>query len=290
MSLLLASRRPTNVLFSIISVMANEQEMKFSIITTTYNAAANLQHCFASISEQEMPVEHIVVDGASTDETVEIIEKHRSLITRYVSEPDQGIYDALNKGIKMATGDVIGILHADDFYADNNVLMRVSKIFEHEDVDACYGDLVYVKKQAEICKPETVRDKPNKIYKIHRYWKSSQFYPRKFYWGWMPPHPTFFVRRSVYDKYGAFRLDLGTAADYELMLRFLLKHRIKSAYIPEVLICMRTGGTSNVTLRNRLKANLMDRKAWKVNGLEPYLWTIPFKPLSKIPQWFRSPV
>jgi glycosyltransferase len=124
---------------------------------------------------------------------------------------------------------------------------------------------------------------------IVRYWCSGTFQPQKFYWGWMPPHPTFYLRRSVYEKYGLFNLELGSAADYEIMLRFLLKHRIRVAYIPEVMVHMRTGGTSNASVGNRLRANRMDRKAWEVNGLRPYPWTLPAKPLRKIPQWFVRP-
>jgi glycosyltransferase len=131
--------------------------------------------------------------------------------------------------------------------------------------------------------PNTNHQSPD--FKTHRYWKSGLFSPEKFKWGWMPPHPTFFVRRRVYEEYGLFNLDLGSAADYELMLRFLYKHRIKVAYIPEVLVCMRAGGVSNVSIKNRLKANRMDRKAWEINGLVPYPWTFAMKPIRKIPQY-----
>lgn len=167
---------------------------------------------------------------------------------------------------------MIGILNSDDYYASHDVLTMVSNTFENDSIDACYGDLVYIDSKD--------------TRKITRNWKSGSFHPRKFYWGWMPPHPTFFVRRSIYEKYGVFNLFLGSAADYELMLRFLGKHRISTVYIPKVLVKMRSGGTSNVSLKNRLKANRMDRKAWEVNGLKPYPWTIYMKPLRKIPQYF----
>lgn len=180
----------------------------------------------------------------------------------------------------MATGDVIGILHADDFYADEKVLARVAEVFEDPSVDACYGDLLYVQDK---------HDDSNNNFEVVRYWRSGYFNPRKFYWGWMPPHPTFFVRKSVYEKYGLFNLELGTAADYELMLRFLLKHRINCRYISEILVNMRVGGVSNASVSNRLKANRMDRRAWEVNGLKPCPWTIPFKPIRKIPQYFLKP-
>jgi glycosyltransferase len=243
-----------------------------SIITVTFNARGTICDCIESVSEQSVDVEHIVVDGASTDGTLRAIEHYNDSLSTVVSEPDDGIYDAMNKGLRLATGDVIGILNADDFFASSDVLKKVVNAFSESDVDACYGDLVYV-------------DSEN-IKKVTRYWRSGSFKPDKFYLGWMPPHPTFFVRRSVYEKYGLFNLNLGSAADYEIMLRFLLKQQLKAIYIPEVLVNMRIGGESNVSLSNRLIANRNDRKAWDVNGLRPYPWTVLFKPLRKIGQWF----
>lgn len=196
--------------------------------------------------------------------------------SRIISEKDNGLYDALNKGIRFASGDVVGMLHADDFYAGADVLEQVAEVFRNPEVYACYGDLLYV-------------NRSNDQTRVVRYWRSGAFNHKRFYWGWMPPHPTFFVRKSVYEKYGLFNLNLGTAADYELMLRFLVRHRIITAYIPEVLVHMRTGGMSNASVNNRLKANRMDRKAWEINGLEPYTWTIFLKPIRKIPQWWIRP-
>ena len=193
-------------------------------------------------------------------------------MSTFVSEPDNGIYDGLNKGIALATGDVIGFLHSDDFYASDNVIQKVAAVFNDPAVDTCYGDLRYVDAQ------DTA--------KVVRFWRSGLFESGKFYWGWMPPHPTFFVRRSIYDKYGLFNLNLGSAADYEIMLRFLLKHQLRAAYLPEVFVNMRVGGVSNASLKNRLKANQMDRKAWEVNDLKPYPWTLSMKPLRKVGQWF----
>jgi len=272
--------------------------MKISIITSTFNAAATLRHCFFSLAEQSVSCEHIVIDGGSTDGTLEIINEHCSRIGQFVSENDRGLYDALNKGIRLATGDVVGILHADDFYADAEVLSRIAEVFEDPSVEACYGDLLYVV-ESEIGRgrdregEENTNSQPDSLapsrFTIKRYWKSGSYDPRKFYWGWMPPHPTFFVRKSVYEKYGLFNLGLGTAADYELMLRLLVKQQISCKYIPEVLVKMRVGGVSNASLGNRVKANRMDRKAWDVNGLKPYPWTAALKPLRKISQWFRRP-
>lgn len=243
-----------------------------SIITATFNAETTLSYCIESVSEQSVDVEHIIIDGVSTDGTLKTVEHYRDSLAKVVSEPDAGIYDAMNKGLKLATGDVIGILNADDFYASSDVLKKVANVFSEPDVDACYGDLVYVDSKD--------------LNKVTRYWHSGNFNVRKFYLGWMPPHPTFFVRRSVYEKYGLFNLNLGSAADYEIMLRFLLKQQSKVVYIPEVLVHMRTGGESNVSISNRLKANRNDRKAWDINGLRPHSWTILFKPLRKIGQWF----
>jgi glycosyltransferase len=269
---------------------------KISIITTTFNAAATLKHCFASLAEQTVPFEHIVVDGGSTDGTLEIIEEHKFPDSQFVSESDEGVYDALNKGIGMAAGEILGILHADDFYADTLVLARVAHVFEDPSVMACYGDLLYVSRDTEGVKPEkkdaggeTRQGLSMPPFKAMRYWKSGDYDPRKFYWGWMPPHPTFFVRKSVYEKYGRFSLDCGTAADYELMLRLLVKHQITCTYIPEVLTCMRTGGMSNSSFGNRLRANRMDSKAWRVNGLQPYFFTTWLKPVRKIPQFLLKP-
>jgi glycosyltransferase len=256
-----------------------------SIITATLNAAETLATCLDSITSQSVPVEHIIIDACSSDGTLDII-RQLSADSIIASEPDKGIYDALNKGIKRAAGDIIGILHADDFYASADVLEMVVEIFANKDIDSCYGDLVYITGDSE---KRGAGSREEKHSKIVRYWKSGEYGPKRFYWGWMPPHPTFFVRREVYEKYGLFNLDLGTAADYELMLRFLLKHEISCAYIPEVLVKMRVGGASNESWSNRLQANKMDRKAWEVNGLKPYPWTLWLKPTRKIPQWFRKP-
>jgi glycosyltransferase len=274
--------------------------VQITIITATYNCASTIFDCLASVNTQAMPLEHVIIDGLSTDNTLALV-KESSPKARTFSEPDNGIYDAMNKGLRLATGEVIGILNADDFYATPDVLAKVAKVFEDPEVDACYGDLVYVtdvQGEGKKEKGNSVKCKclssylpssfsPN--FKIHRYWKTGSFDPKKFYMGWMPPHPTFFVRRRVYEQYGLFNLDLGSAADYELMLRFLFKYRINVKYIPEVLVCMRAGGASNESLTARLKANRNDRKAWEVNGLKPYSWTLALKPIRKIPQWFSKP-
>lgn len=266
-----------------------------SIITVTFNASATVTDCLRSVASQNHPAEHIIIDGASTDTTLDNVR--RILPTaRILSEPDRGIYDAMNKGIALATGDVVGILNADDFYASSDVLEKVARVFEDPAVMSCYGDLEYVRESEKVrVKGENEeqsfnnRAQPftfhNSHFTVTRYWKSGPFSPVKFYRGWMPPHPTFFVRRSVYERYGLFSLDQGSAADYELMLRLLLKERITCAYLPEVLVRMRVGGASNASLAARLKANRMDRRAWEVNGLRPYPWTMVMKPLRKVLQY-----
>ncbi len=244
-----------------------------SIITATFNAGETVGDCLASVQGQQgVSVEHIVIDGGSTDTTLDIV-RNSGHVARLVSEPDDGIYDAMNKGISLATGKVVGILNADDFYTSDQVLAGVVRAFADDAAQACYGDLQYVDY--------------SDTDKVVRHWHSGEFNgPAQFYRGWMPPHPTFFVRRKVYGKYGLFNLELGSAADYEIMLRFLVKHRLRTAYIPQVLVKMRTGGVSNASVGNRLAANRMDRKAWTVNGLRPYPWTLWMKPLRKVGQWF----
>jgi glycosyltransferase len=189
----------------------------------------------------------------------------------------------------MATGDVVGFLNADDFCANTSVLEKVSSVFESPAVKACYGDLVYVKDDVRYIKEEDSENLILEKSKIVRYWRAGPFNPHNFYWGWMPPHPTFFVRRVVYEKFGDFSLSLGSSADYELMLRFLLRKQIKCEYIPEIMVKMRIGGVSNASVKSRLKAHKMDRKAWKINDLKPYPWTLPLKPIRKLSQWWRRP-
>ena len=246
-----------------------------SIITAAFNAEASIAGCLKSVAGQTVACQHLIIDGGSTDSTFSFLENYKGHPITWRSAPDRGVYDAMNQGIAMATGDIIGILNADDSYASGDVLAAVLEAFAAPGVDACYGDLCYV-------------DAENPA-KIIRYWRAGNFSPQAFYWGWMPPHPTFFVRRQIYERHGGFNLALGSAADYELMLRFLLRYRIKAAYIPKILVHMRPGGISNRNLANRLRANRNDRRAWTVNGLTPLPWTLLAKPLRKIGQWLSRP-
>jgi glycosyltransferase len=248
--------------------------LKISVITTTFNSAATIEDTLKSVTEQDYPnIEYIIIDGLSKDNTLEIVNKYKDRIATIISEKDKGIYDALNKGIQAATGDIIALLHSDDFYIDSKVLSKVAAAFEKNNADSVYGDLYYV-------------DKDN-TGKIVRKWVSGKYRAGLFLHGWMPPHPAFFVRKAVYEKHGLFDLQFRSAADYELMLRFLHRYQISTAYIHEYLVKMRTGGQSNASVKNRVKANQEDRKAWTINGLKPHFYTLTFKPLRKIIQFIR---
>ncbi len=250
--------------------------MKLSIITVAFNAEATIAEAVASVIGQKRTgyeLEYIIVDGASADGTVAALEPYRSGIAHIISEPDSGLYDAMNKGIAAATGDVIGILNADDTYAHDGVLAAVAKRFGATGTEALYGDLDYVAKDGSG--------------RVVRRWRSGKMEPRSFLQGWMPPHPTFFLARCMYAMHGGYSLKLQSAADYELMLRMLYKHEVSATYLPDVLVKMRTGGVSNASWGNRLRANREDRRAWRMNGLRPMPWTLVMKPLRKVVQWIR---
>lgn len=238
------------------------------------NGAATIADCARTVCGQSVRAQHIVIDGASSDRTVDIV-KEVAPDVKCISEPDRGMYDAMNKGLLHADGEIIGFLNADDMYHDEEVLKAIQDAVVHQGVETCYGDLAYIS--------------GNHRERIVRYWRGQPFNAGAFYWGWMPPHPAFFVRREVYQRFGGFRLDMGTAADYELMLRFLVRHGISSTYVPGVLVKMRTGGVSNRSFRNRLEAHRMDQRAWEVNGLSPKFWTLPLKPLRKVGQYIARP-
>jgi len=247
--------------------------MKISIITVSYNSAATIEDTIMSVAAQTyQDVEYIVIDGGSTDGTLEVINRHKSRISKFVSERDRGIYDAMNKGIGLATGDVIGFLNADDIYADNLILGKVASVFDNSAADACYADLVYVSK--------------DDLNKVIRYWKSREYRNGLFRGGWMPAHPTFFVRKTVYDKYGGFDLDFKFQSDFDLTMRFLEVYKIKSVYIPEIFVKMRIGGATNRRLLNIIKGNIEAYRACKKNGLNVSPFFIVAKVLSRIPQFF----
>jgi glycosyltransferase involved in cell wall biosynthesis len=217
--------------------------LKISIITVTHNPGLVLLDCLNSVASQKYKnIEHIIVDNVSTDGTIPLLNSRRDQFGFLISEKDQGIYEAMNKGLKIATGDIIGFLNSDDFYASNNVLSRVVAIFkDNSSLDACYADLIYVD--------------PINTNKIIRFWQSSKFVSGLFAKGWCPPHPTFFVRRSVYERFGNFDLNYYIASDVELMMRFLEVQKINARYIPELWIKMRLGGITNKNFKNILIQN-----------------------------------
>ena len=215
-------------------------------------------------------VQYIVIDGGSTDNTISIINKYKDNVDIFITEPDNGIYDAMNKGLRLATGDIIGTLNADDYLADDNVLSDVAEVFAQQNINILYGNLDFID--------------PNG--KIVRKWRSGKYKSGMFNWGWMPPHPTFYCKRELFEGLGGYRLDYGSAADYELMLRFIHANKAKVFYLNKVIIKMFIGGVSNKSLGNRVKALLFDYKAMRNNGiLFPFI-TVVFKPLRKIMQFF----
>ena len=244
-----------------------------SIITPTYNSADTLRDTIESVlSQKGVSVEYIIIDGGSTDGTLDIIRAYGDRIARVVSEQDEGLYDAMNKGIRLASGDIVGILNSDDRYTGTDVLIAVQTLFEQGRCDSVYADLDYVKRYQTNC--------------VVRRWRSGEMKIGAIRRGWMPPHPTFFVRKHLYEKYGMYAPELRFSADYELMLRFLYKYEVSTCYLRRTIVQMRTGGLSNKSWKNRWQANREDRLAWTMNGLSPGIFTILFKPLRKLGQFF----
>ncbi|VVE89026.1 glycosyltransferase family 2 protein [Pandoraea bronchicola] len=249
--------------------------MKITIITVTYNSAATVADTLRAVDAQRYPhIEHIIVDGASKDGTLDIVAQFPQPWRRVYSAPDKGIYDAMNKGLKLATGDVIGFLNSDDAYADETVVQQIADAFNVQggpQVEACYADLVYV---------SDLRSST-----IVRYWKSRPYIPGTCAKGWMPAHPTFYVRKHVFDAFGGFDLAFPRQADFELCLRFLDIHRITTAYTPRVWVRMRTGGVSNNSVRGVLKGNWEAYLACRKNGIPVTPFFMARKILSRIPQF-----
>ncbi|MDR1156269.1 MAG: glycosyltransferase [Bacteroidales bacterium] len=244
--------------------------MTVSIITASYNNIETIESTIQSVLTQTYPnIEYIIVDGGSTDGTVDVIRRFDSAVANWVSEPDKGLYYALNKGIAMASGDVIGFLHADDVLHDLFVIASVMKLFLEKKCEAVYGDLVYVAR--------------NDMNNLIRFWKSCPFHPKLLRQGWMPPHPTLFVHRKIYEQLGTFNTEMRIAADYDMVLRFFKHPDFHSEYLPHVLVRMRMGGISNKNLVNMLRKSMEDYKAMKNNrigGFKSLVW----KNLSKLSQ------
>jgi glycosyltransferase involved in cell wall biosynthesis len=245
--------------------------LHISVITAVFNSGNTLGNALRSVHGQKWPnVEHIVIDGGSTDGSLAVIDQHKAGISKLVSEPDRGLYDALNKGIRHASGDVIGFMHADDEFASAHALARIASAFEDPAVGAVYGDLVYVRS--------------GDASRVVRYWRAGQYRRGQLTQGWMPPHPTFYVRREIYSRFGGFDTRYRIAADYENMLRILWRGRVQAAYIPEVLVRMRLGGMSNMSLFNILRKSREDYAAMRQNGIGG-LHALLLKNVTKLPQF-----
>lgn len=245
--------------------------MKISIITVCRNSADTIEDAILSVLNQKnIDLEYIIIDGGSTDGTMDIINKYKDKIVRIISEKDNGVYDAMNKGIALATGDVVGIINSDDFYRNDNILEEVAGSFR-EGADAVYGDLLYVSRSAKD--------------KIVRNWKAGEYDPKNLKRGWIPPHPTFFVKKEAYQKYGVYNADFKIAGDYELMLRFLTKGA-RVFYLKKDLVCMREGGHSAKNIFHRLKGWRELYKAWRVNGLRAPTFFVLVRTVSKLSQYF----
>jgi glycosyltransferase involved in cell wall biosynthesis len=248
--------------------------VKVSIITICYNAVDHIDETIRSVVMQEhRDIEHIVIDGGSTDGTRTKIERYREVIALYVSEPDQGVYDAMNKGLRAATGEVIAFVNGGDMIAHRNCVSEMAAAFAAGDAEAIYGDAYMVD--------------PKDIRKVVRFWKGGEYRREAFRNGWMPPHLGTYIRKSVYDRYGLFRDDLKVSADYELMFRFMYKHRIRVKYIPKVLVRFRLGGVSNRSMAHIWRANLEVYRAWGLNGESVSPLIILRKPLGKLFQFFQ---
>lgn len=255
----------------------NINNLKITIITVCHNSEKTIKSTLESVKNQKFKnIEHLIIDGKSSDQTIFIAKKYPH-IKKIISETDYGIYDAMNKGINVATGDIIGFLNSDDFYMNNDVISKVVKEFKNDvSIDACYSDLIYV-------------DRHNTS-KIIRYVKSSEFKKNLFSKGWCPPHPTFFVRRIVYERLGKFDLNYKIASDVDLMMRFLEKYKIKSRYIPEVWVKMRMGGTTNVKLKNIWLQNKEIFHSINKNGLSANSWKFfIYKIISRTLQFLKKP-
>jgi len=251
--------------------------MKISLITATYNSINTLETSMQTVLEQNYPeLEYVIIDGDSGVDTVTLLKNMEARYDnmKWLSEPDQGIYDALNKGLTLVSGDVIGFVHSDDFLADSTIVSKIMERFQGENVDGVYGDLLYVDK---------VRTD-----KIIRYWKSRPFDPKLLNKGWMPPHPTLFLKKGVYQKHGKFDLSYKIAADYDFMLRVLKDNTLQFSYLPEVIVKMRVGGVSNRSLKNLVQKSAEDYKAMKSNGLSFPPGALLMKNLSKIPQFMSK--
>jgi glycosyltransferase involved in cell wall biosynthesis len=248
--------------------------MKISVVSATWNCLDTIKDCITSVSEQSYAIrEHVVVDGASTDGTAAYLHSVRHMLSSFVSEPDKGIYDALNKGIARCSGDVVGFLHADDVYGHPDVLRNVAQAFSDPNVCAVYGDLQYVKKQDTSA--------------VVRHWQSSPFSAQRLAWGWMPPHPTLYLRREWYERIGGFDTRYRIAADYFSVLQLFSQPGFKAVYLPEVMVKMRLGGASNRSIANIIRKSREDLDALRKSDVGAFggLGALFWKNVSKLGQF-----
>ena len=247
------------------------KDLKISLITVVFNAKNTIKDCIQSVIKQDFKnLEYIVIDGGSTDGTVDIIKEFADKIHIFVSEPDKGIYDAMNKGIALATGEVIGTLNADDYFVADNILSEISSVFLNQEIEILYGNIDFI----------------NLNGKVIRKWNAGSYQSGVFNWGWMAPHPTFYCRKELFEQLGVYSLNFGSAADYELMLRFMHKNTPKVYYLNKLMVTMLIGGVSNQSVKNRVKASTNDLKAMRKNGITLPFVTIVLKPFRKIVQFF----
>lgn len=251
-----------------------KRTLLISVITAVFNRVNTISHSVASVQSQTYDlVEHIIQDGGSTDGTLSVINQQANETTHVYSAPDQGIYDAINKGVARATGDVIGLMHSDDFFAHDGALEKIAEAFSDPRIDGIYGDLQYV-----------ASEDPNRVI---RHWRSGEYAPEKLRRGWMPPHPTVYLRRKVFDRWGLYDTRYKIAADYDAMLRYLVTGQVRLSYIPEVLVKMRVGGESNRSLGRVLQKSREDLRAVRQNGVGG-LGTLVQKNLRKAGQFIHK--
>lgn len=244
--------------------------MKISIITIVFNRVSEIEETIRSVLSQDYTdIEYIIVDGGSTDGTLDVVKKYQNKISKYISEPDRGIYDAINKGINLASGDVIGIVNSGDTLFNQTVVSNVVKNFISSGAGIVYGNTVLVD--------------PINSNKVKRVFEGCEYVPDLFLYGWMPSHSSTYIKKSLFQQYGLYRLDLNIAADYELLLRFMYVHRVRSSYYPGLVTRFRVGGISNKNLFSFIRSGAQCHRAWELNGLKVPFYTIPFKFLRKIP-------
>ena len=249
-----------------------EGRLKVTIITVTFNSAETIKDTLISVANQSYPlIEHIIVDGNSRDRTLEIVNNFQSA-TKIISEPDNGIYDAMNKGIRIASGDIIGILNSDDFFSSEHVVEKIVDEFDNE-TDAVFGDIAFVR--------------PDDLDKIVRYYSGANWKPDKFKWGYMPPHPSFYLRKEHYQNLGLYQTDYKIASDYELLIRMLYKYKLRYKYLPKQIVTMRTGGVSTQNIKSRYVLNKEIIRGCSENGINTNMFFLSLKYFNKIFEYFR---